>query len=118
MYTEDDTMTPRDRISEDMLKRILQRDNDAVSSNRCSENSCRIPRDRHERSNSNMRSGKGLEGHPLASVYSPIQQFRKLYDTETALNKGTLFSELDLPFMGASVANGSGCNTKGGLCRG
>ena len=33
-------------------------------------------------------------------------------DMETALHRGTIFTELDFPFMGESVAN------KGGNCRG
>lgn len=53
----------------------------------------------------------GLEGYPLASVYAPLQKFDKLYDEKTAHKKGTLFSELDLPFEGESV-------WKGGLGRG
>ena len=56
----------------------------------------------------------GLENHPLAMVYSPLQSFDNLFDMDTALNKGTMFCELDLPFMGESVYNSG----KGGCCRG
>ena len=52
----------------------------------------------------------GLEGYPLAMVYAPLQKFDNLYDKETALGQGTLFSELDLPFMGESVVKGGGCH--------
>ena len=45
--------------------------------------------------------GWGLGGHPLAMVYAPCQGFRDLYDPETALERGTLFSELDLPLEAA-----------------
>ena len=55
------------------------------------------------------RKNWGVEGYPLASVYAPLQNFDKLYDEKTALKKGTVFSELDLPFMGESVYRG-GCN--------
>ena len=51
----------------------------------------------------------GLDGYPLASVYGVLQGFDKLYDEKTAFGKGTIFSELDLPFMGESVYRG-GCN--------
>lgn len=44
--------------------------------------------------------GWGLSSYPLASVYSPLQEFRQLYDEEKALERGTLFAELDLPFEG------------------
>ena len=54
----------------------------------------------------------GLDStYPLASVYAPLQSFDKLFDMDTALVRGTVFSELDLPFMGDSVY-------KGGSCRG
>ena len=39
----------------------------------------------------------GLAEHPLAMVYAPCQAFRALYDPDTALGRGTLFCELDLP---------------------
>lgn len=51
----------------------------------------------------------GIINYPLASVYAPIQKFHKLFDKETALNKGTAFEELDLPFMGESIYKG-GCS--------
>ena len=55
----------------------------------------------------------GLSGHPLAMVYAPCQAFRALYDPATALNRGTLFTELDLPFGGADGA----FTTVGCACR-
>ncbi|WMJ85336.1 spore coat associated protein CotJA [Anaerocolumna sp. MB42-C2] len=36
----------------------------------------------------------------LAMAYVPIQKFRDLYDINYALQVGTLFKELDLPFYG------------------
>ncbi len=54
----------------------------------------------------------GLNEHPLAIVFSPCQHFRALYDPATALNRGTLFTELDLPFGGAEgmfTTVGCGC---------
>ena len=39
----------------------------------------------------------GLYEYPLAMSYAPCQTFRGLYDPETALSRGTLFTELDLP---------------------
>ncbi len=49
-------------------------------------------------------SGWGLNDHPLAMVYSPCQTFCSLYDPETALGRGTLFSELDLPLGGTAAS--------------
>ena len=50
----------------------------------------------------------GIKDYPLASLYAPIQEFRGLYESELALKHGTLFEELDLPFMGESVYKGGG----------
>ena len=53
----------------------------------------------------------GLVGYPLASVYAPVQEFKGLYDEERALKAGTLFSQLDLPFMsGKNGKGGCGCD--------
>lgn len=85
-----------DRINDEMLRRI-------IGDERGDAPSCNIECDR--------RSSWGLEGYPLAMVYSPVQCFRDIYDCDIALAQGTIFKELDLPFMGASVM-------KGGCCRG
>ncbi len=47
----------------------------------------------------------GLVDYPLAMVYAPCQHFRALYDPATALSRGTLFTELDLPFGNPSGAS-------------
>lgn len=60
------------------------------------------------------RCSWGLEKYPLAMVYVPLQSFDKVYDLEKAFDAGTLFEELDLPFMGESVYNSG----KGGCCCG
>lgn len=36
----------------------------------------------------------------LAMVYIPNQEFRELYDADTGLSRGTIFRELDKPFVG------------------
>lgn len=57
----------------------------------------------------------GLTGHPLAMVYAPCQAFRALYDPMTALNRGTLFTELDLPLGGTEgsfTTIGCSCSTE------
>ena len=54
----------------------------------------------------------GLCDYPLAMAYAPCQIFRALYDPATALSRGTLFTELDLPFgstEGAFTAEGCAC---------
>ena len=62
-------------------------------------------------------SGKsyGLKGYPLAMVYSPMQEFDRLYELDKGFNAGTIFSELDLPFSGRSLkykGNTGGCYDK------
>lgn len=37
---------------------------------------------------------------PLAMAYVPMQKWRKIYKNEVALERGTIFKELDLPFLG------------------
>jgi hypothetical protein len=37
---------------------------------------------------------------PLAMVYSPAQEWRELYDNETGHARGTIFRELEFPFLG------------------
>ena len=37
---------------------------------------------------------------PLAMAYVPMQKWKNVYANDVALNRGTLFPELDLPFTG------------------
>ncbi len=97
MYMDDQPMTPQEKISDEMLRRML---GDDRGESICPE------RDLPERTNLRLP-----DGFPLASVYAPTQVFRNLHDCDTALIRGTIFKELDLPFMGLTV-------TKGGSCRG
>ena len=57
------------------------------------------------------RSSWGLDGYPVGMVYAPIQRFDRILDLDTAMHKGTIFEELDLPFK-------CGMHTKGGCCNG
>ncbi len=48
------------------------------------------------------KSGPAVTGRfpsetPLAMVYVPYQTFDKIYDPEYALDRGTVFPELDFP---------------------
>ena len=42
-----------------------------------------------------------LDDMPLAMAYVPMQKWHKLYDPEAGLERGTIFMQLDLPFLGA-----------------
>ena len=48
----------------------------------------------------------GLTNHPLAMVYSPCQSWQNAYAPDVALERGTLFSELDLPFTPSKCRKG------------
>lgn len=39
---------------------------------------------------------------PLAMAYVPFQQWGEVYSEDEAFNRGTLFPELDFPFMGGN----------------
>ena len=41
-----------------------------------------------------------LDSLPLAMAYVPFQKWRSTYPLEKALERGTLFPDLDLPFKG------------------
>lgn len=96
---DNDTRTPRDRIKEDFLRELFELENlneikqtpDKTPINETSEVLLR-PQSMHDDCT--------LGGRPLAMVYTPCQKWRNLYDPETGFSKGTIFKELDLPFMG------------------
>jgi len=39
-----------------------------------------------------------IDRAPLAMAYVPMQQWERTYDLDVALDRGTIFPELDLPF--------------------
>ena len=43
---------------------------------------------------------KCIESFPLAMSYVPMQKWRDLYSADVGLERGTIFSELDKPFLG------------------
>ena len=45
-------------------------------------------------------AGACLAGVSLAMVYAPVQRFQGLYEPEEALSRGTIFQELEKPFLG------------------
>jgi hypothetical protein len=47
---------------------------------------------------------RAVDDLPLGMTYAPMQKYRKLYSPEEALHRGTLFCELDLPFLGGNKA--------------
>jgi len=102
MYMDDDTMTPRDRIGDEMLQRILNGANVRRSEVPAPDKTPSY----EEGASCAMGTRWGLKNYPLASVYAPLQEFHELYDRDAALKHGTVFAELDLPFMGETVSKG------------
>ena len=105
MYMDDDTLTPRDRISDDLLRRMLN-----GTEPRFSEAPKPEENEAQGWPSCSVETKWGLRGYPLASGDAPLQDFGKLYDRDTALKNGTIFSELNLPFMGESVKGGGCCH--------
>ena len=100
MYTEHDFISPRDRVNEALIRRVL--DNSAKAT--CCEGACDVS---HEESD--HRATWGLEAFPLASVYAPLQSWKDVYDLDVGFTRGTIFKELDLPFVCGERKGGCGC---------
>ena len=47
----------------------------------------------------------------MASVYAPLQIWRDIYDEDAGFHRGTIFKELDLPFV-CGEKKGGGCRGK------
>ena len=105
MYMDNESPSPRDRISDESLQRILNHTRPRLSDLPEAEHT---PPCRENTPTCTPPMTWGLRDYPPASVYAPLQEFRKLYDCDTALRNGTVFEELNLPFMGATVGKG-GC---------
>ncbi len=45
-------------------------------------------------------SNRGCEYLPIAIAYVPFQTWGETFRPDVALSKGTIFKELDLPFLG------------------
>ena len=104
MYTENDFMTPRERVNEALLRRVLDDSSSPLTESR--ELSCRGDGDYSDRHA--QRKSWGLEEYPLASVFAPLQQWRSIYDLDNGFGRGTIFKELDLPFL-CGERKGGGC---------
>ena len=77
---------------EDMILQLLQEGGASLNEARAEED---------------KKHSWGLVNYPLASVYAPLQEWQSLYDNETGLARGTIFKELEKPFLGAGgVGNG------------
>ena len=113
MYKDDDILSRNDRAAEELLRQM-------------SESCCGRESGFSSPSEPFLRGGCGEDSHhswglvdyPLAMVYSPVQKWRNIYDGETALVRGTIFEELDLPFMGKCCCEREVCPNDGCKCGG
>ena len=48
----------------------------------------------------------GVVDRPVAMVYAPVQEWGNVYDAEMGLSRGTIFADLDLPFVGCRGCGG------------
>lgn len=94
MY-KDDNFLSRERCGDSLLRAILDE--------KAAPAAAQSPE-------GNTEANWGLVGYPLASVYAPLQEYKELYDLDTALERGTLFSELDLEFRGRTLMGGGRTN--------
>ena len=97
------TRVSRERINENYLRQMLREDTRGRGCGSCErqerpERPCRMSTPACE--------GMGGGRVSLAMVYAPRQSWRMIYDGEKALVKGTIFGELDKPFLGYGKARG------------
>ena len=48
----------------------------------------------------NNHNDSCIDNMPLAMAYVPMQRWKNVYSNDVALTRGTIFPELDLPFLG------------------
>ena len=94
------TRVSRERINENYLRQMLREDTRGRGCGSCerqerSERSCRMSTPACEGMGESACGGRVS----LAMVYSPVQSFSELYDVKNALCRGTVFKELDKPFL-------------------
>ena len=121
MEFEIDNRTPRDRIDPELLRRLMEANNEG-SDGGCgcrgadSGDFRRAESGPGQRERMQIQPENGLRGRPLAMVYAPIQEFRSLYEPEEALEHGTIFRELDFPWYPTACkgpSSGCGCRRDG-----
>lgn len=110
MYVdENDNRTPRERIDDSFLRRMLTENERGRSMPRGTEKEKgQLPCNPDERP---VIENYRLMDFPLGMVYAPYQQWRNVYNEETALARGTLFGELDKPWeVPAPTVGKGGCH--------
>lgn len=106
MYIEEnDNRTPRERVDDSVLRRMLGGADGILPA----------PADGGQQKRElpcNPDGGKGarpVNYYSLGMVYSPTQSWREVYDVDTALARGTMFRELDMPWEVPAPTGKGGC---------
>ncbi len=98
-----------DRSGDEMFRKMLF----GGAGRRASTNQTAIPAMEQSAPQTRPATGVGegsngeipcLPACSLAMVYCPPQEWRALYPVGEAIGKGTLFSELDKPFLGKTLS--------------
>ena len=116
MNVKNENFTPRARVNRELLDRMLAdsaKEEAATPYPATPAMACHCHENRHcpvNYANRNQCAPQREEAAPnicrtpvypgvsLAMVYSPCQAFADLYEPEAALERGTIFRELDKPF--------------------
>lgn len=105
---ENDNRTPRERVDDSFLRRMLGSTGEPTRPVTDGESGCKRG-DGYPCNPSASADTRRLVNFPLGMVYSPIQEWRNAYDVDTALERGTLFRELDMPWEVAAPTGKGGC---------
>ena len=96
-FSNEDYSTPRERIGFQGVRKGQNSLRNDMGMFRC------------DGTRNTLDSGRGVDlpatcrgNAALASVYSPYQEYRELFDSMSALSNGTLFKELYKPLKGGS----------------
>ena len=107
MYRENEFFMRPDAVSDDFIRQLLENEQDGDCHDK--HHDCDDVRKSSCGCNEDAHRSWGLHGYPLAMVYSPVQEWRSLYDNELGLARGTIFKELELPFRGMWNDEGGSC---------
>ena len=105
---ENDNRTPRERVDDSFLRRMLGNPGEPTRPVTDGRGGC-ASGDGHPCNPSASADTRRLVNFPLGMVYSPVQEWRNAYDVDTALERGTLFRELDMPWEVAAPSGKGGC---------
>ena len=102
---ENDNRTPRERVDDVFLRHMLG----GAGNETCPMSDGGRKGGRMPCNPSVGADTRRLMNFPLGMVYSPIQEWRNVYDADAALAHGTLFGELDKPWEVPAPTGKGGC---------